>query len=345
MNNGNYRRNRRRYKVRYDRIFAVVLVLIVLIVIITSCTKGCSDDEPKPSASQSSVVDNLTGSNPAQQQTDANGQASAVPEGSDPAQASDPAAAAEFTTQNVEYTQVYSGDLVLINSLHDYKFQEGDVTLTTLYDNRNSFYSVKDNVLQLDSNTITQLNALMEAYASAAGNTDLQVIGGYRTLEEQTDKYNSAKSKFPGGYTDYHSARTFDIGIFPESGYSNYYAPDGNYAWFNDNAANYGFIVRFPDGKDSVTGEEARTYTFRYVGIPHAVYMKQNNLCLEEYIEQIKTYTSTNTLKVTSGTSQYEVYYVPANPNAATGVPVPSKSPYTISGNNVDGFIVTLQLA
>lgn len=343
MNNGSRRRTHKRYKIRYDRLIALVLVLVVLIVIITSCTKSCSNKKDKETP-QTSVVDELSTDPSSAAVTDASGQNITDSAGVAVTQP-DAAVSAEYTSENVEYAQINNGDLVLVNSLYSYKFQEGDVTLTTLYDNRNNYYGVSDNVLQLDMNVITQLNALMEAYSIANSNTDLRVICGYRTLEAQTDKYNNGKSKFQGGYSDYHTARSFDLGIFPDGPESNYYSPEGIYAWIDENAASYGFVLRYPDGKNSVTGEDARTYTYRYVGIPHAVYMKQNNLCLEEYIEQIKTYTNSNPLSVTSGVSQYQVYYVAANVNNVTSVPVPSNKPYTISGNNVDGFIVTVTVA
>lgn len=339
MNNGSRRRNRRKYKIRYDRVIAVALVLLVLIVLITSCTKGCSDNKDKDESSQSDVIDNMTG-NTQPGATDANG--AVVP---DATGAQNTPVDNSYTTQNVEYAEINKGDLVLVNSLHDYKFLEGDVTLATVYETRNNYYGVSDMVLSLDSEVITQLNAMMEAFYTSSGSDALRVIGGYRTLEAQTDKYNSGKSKFQGGFTDYHTARTFDLGIFPKGESSNYYKPEGTYAWINDNAANYGFVVRFPEGKETLTGEDSRAYTFRYVGVPHAVYMKQNNLCLEEYIELIKTHTNTNPLRVTNGTAQYDVYYIAANVNNTTGVPVPSTLPYTISGNNTDGFIVTVTVA
>jgi len=346
MNNGNRRRSRRKYKLRYDRIIAVVLVLIVLIVVITSCAKGCNkDDKQKDKGSQSSVVDELTSSNSSQPASE---NVSSKPTSSNDAQPSS-SANAEYTEINVDYAQVSKGDLVLVNSLHPYAFAPDDVNVITLFDNMNSSYSVKDNLVSLDSNVVSQLNALMEAYAAATSNTDLQVITSYRTLEEQNDRYNNAKTTIAGGYSDFHTARSFDIGIFPKDSDSYYYSPQYsetvNYGWFDENAANYGFVLRFPEDKASVTGDSGSTYTYRYVGVPHAVYMKQNNLCLEEYIEQVKTYTSTNTLKITNGTAQYEVYYVPAAANAATAVPVPSNRQYTISGNNVDGFIIAVMPA
>lgn len=342
MNNGNRRRSRRRYRVRYDRIIMVALVLMVLILAITSCAKGCSDKgDKKKESSQNSVVDELTSGNSASTPDGQNGNANQG--ASDTAQQN--TGALEFTTQSVEYTEVNNGDLVLVNSLYEYKFNEGDINVVTLYDHRENCYSVSDYVISLDSDTITQLNAFMTGFYTAQANMDISVIGGYRTYEKQNEKYQSGTSKFQGGYSDYNAGRTFDIGIFPQTGSSNYYAPDGIYAWIDEHAADYGFILRFPEGKETLTGESGRTYTYRYVGVPHAAYIKQNNLCLEEYIEQIKTYTSTSPLSITSGTSMYSVYYVPANANSATEVPVPSNRTYTISGNNVDGFIVTVTMS
>lgn len=345
MNNGSRRRGRRKYKIRYDRIAAVAIVLIVLILLLSSCVKGCSkkdDKDKKKDPPQSSVVDELT--------TDPNAPPASTPDSqnTDPNTPSQPGVTgtvSDSTVKSMEYSQINNGDLLLVNSLYPYKFQEGDASITTVFDHRNDCYTTSDNIISLDQNTITQLNALMEAYFNATSNKDLRIIGGYRTIEVQNDKYNNGKSKFQGGYSDYHTGRSFDIGIFPQGQNSNYYNAEGTYAWFAQNAASYGFIERYPSGKDSVTGEEARTYTYRYVGVPHAVYMKENNLCLEEYIEQIKSFSSSNPLTITSGTATYQVYYVAANANNVTDVPVPSNYSYTISGNNSDGFIVTLTIA
>ncbi len=345
-NNGNRRRKRKRYRVRYDRIICVAVVLVVLILLLTSCVKGCTKKNKNSDESQSTTfVDELTTEKPAVVTTP-DGQAVTDSAGAIATQA--PAAqqqAPEYTTQQMEYSKIYNGDLVLINTLNAYKFQEDDISLVTIYDNKNEYYAASDLVISLDANVVTQLNALMAAYATASGNTDLRIIGGYRTLEAQNDKYNNGNSRFQGGYSDYHSGRSFDIGIFPPTGSSGYYKPEGSYAWLDENAASYGFILRFPSGKDSVTGEESRTYTYRYVGVPHAVYMKQNGLCLEEYTEQIKSYTQSAPLSVTSGSSVYQVYYVPATQNGTTDVPVPSNLPYTVSGNNSDGFIVTVTVS
>ena len=54
--------------------------------------------------------------------------------------------------------------------------------------------------------------------------------------------------------------------------------------WLCRHAADYGFILRYPQGKEAVTGIQFEAWHFRYVGQEHAQYMVQHDMCLEEYI-------------------------------------------------------------
>ena len=95
-----------------------------------------------------------------------------------------------------------------------------------------------------------------------------------------------------------------------------------------------------------MTGVSYEPYHFRYVEIPHAYYIVNNGLCLEEYLEQLSTTTSPEgehlTISVDGGAT-YEVYYVKAS-GGTTEVPVPADYPYTVSGDNMNGFIVTVTM-
>ena len=349
MNNGNKRRARRRqsasksYHVRYDRIVAAVLVLIVLIVILASCAKSCSGSKDKsgssaPATTQSegetdqTIVDDL--------QTSGDTKA-IIGSAGETVQAT----ASQYTTESFSQKDMKRGSLILVNETNEYSFESEDTELLTLYDNiKTEYYSVSDYVTKLDSKTVDQLNKLMEAFYKETNCDYLTVIGGYRTLEEQNDRYNNGYSKFKGGFSDYHTAGSFDIGIFPKNGQSSgYYTPTGDYAWFDDHAAEYGFIVRFPEGKEQFTGEEARSHTYRYVGVPHATYIKMNGLCLEEYIDEVKKHNSDDPISITVEGKLYNVYYQAASAGD-TAVTVPSNKTYTVSGNNVDGFIITVEM-
>ena len=348
MTNGDKRRNRerekvsKRYKVRYDRLVAVILVFVVLIVVLASCCKSCSDkgdnknsaNKNTPTSSdntqQSSIVDNLESS------SETSSLITGTPDGQKPSES-------QYTTEVHSAADINTGNLILVNAEHEYKFPEEDTELVVLYDSIDGVsFHVSDMVTKLDTETVEQLKSLMNAFYEAEHNSDIYVIGGYRTFDEQNDRYNSNNSGFQGGYSDYHTGRSFDMAIFPKDSSSGYYSPTGVYSWIDEHAAEYGFVVRFPEGKESYTGERTRAYTYRYVGAPHAVYMKQNNLCLEEYIDKLKEHTNDKPIEVAVGSKLYQVYYVPANAAGDTEVPVPSNKTYKVSGNNVDGFIVTV---
>ena len=54
--------------------------------------------------------------------------------------------------------------------------------------------------------------------------------------------------------------------------------------WLLEHCAEYGFVQRFPSGKEDITGVMNETWHFRYVGVEAAVYMTENHLCLEEFL-------------------------------------------------------------
>lgn len=56
------------------------------------------------------------------------------------------------------------------------------------------------------------------------------------------------------------------------------------YTWLVNNAHNYGFILRYPEDKTEITGIIYQPWHWRYVGVDVATEMKEQNLCLEEYL-------------------------------------------------------------
>ncbi len=54
---------------------------------------------------------------------------------------------------------------------------------------------------------------------------------------------------------------------------------------FREKAAKYGFILRYPAGKEHITGIGHEPWHFRYVGVPHAEIMASEGLTLVEYTD------------------------------------------------------------
>ncbi len=381
MNKGSQRRKKRKYRVRYDRVFAVLFALVVMSVVVTSCVKGMLGKDDKSvlksptdvSADKSGQAEEneITTSLPEISTETTTGVSAGAAAGSTSTTAMTTTTITTTTTETAtsttttttatrvkeslpkDYTTVpvssadaYSGNLVMVNANHIYQFPPDDIELVTLYDHISTeYYGVSDLVISLDAEVVEHLNQLMQDFAETQYNTDIFIIGGYRSAEEQNQKYSYGTSYTIGGFSDYHTGRSFDMGVFPQNGSSSgYYSPTGVYSWIDEHASDYGFVVRYPDGKENITGEKARTQTYRYVGVPHSTYMKQNNLCLEEYIEKLKSYTTNKPLEISSGTGLYKVYYVEADYDDTTDIGVPKNSEYEISGNNEDGFIVTVKV-
>ena len=237
--------------------------------------------------------------------------------------------------------------MVLVNKQHEYSFPASEDSVEMVYSKKTDSYQVADLETYLAPRAITALNSMMDAFYSEKGHGDCIVVSGFRSKDKQDELFNSGTTDIKGGYSDYHTGLSFDLGVYPDGESSYYYKPEGDYAWINDNCAKYGFVLRFPEGKESAAGvSESKSYQFRYVGIPHAICMKENNLCLEEYTEFVKNYTYDGEhIKVAGPDKNYEIYYVEANmAGGDTEVPVPAGKEYTISGNNVDGFVVSVEV-
>lgn len=56
------------------------------------------------------------------------------------------------------------------------------------------------------------------------------------------------------------------------------------YTWLYENAYKYGFILRYPQGKQEITGTEYEPWHYRYVGMEAAREMNGEKMCLEEYV-------------------------------------------------------------
>ena len=61
---------------------------------------------------------------------------------------------------------------------------------------------------------------------------------------------------------------------------------DEVYVWLAENAYRYGFILRYPQGKEQITGTNYEPWHYRYVGVENAKIIYEQQICLEEYIER-----------------------------------------------------------
>lgn len=259
------------------------------------------------------------------------------------------------TYVDLTFEDIPNGILVLIDADREYVFPDKS-NVTEIYGKKNDCYGLINSTVTLNIEAIDALNRMMEDFFNATvgkgpegrGISDVIVSGAFRSFEDQETLFNQygASSTFAPGHTDYHSGYSFYLKAYNASAGTRELDKAGEaYAWIAENAWKYGFICRYPTAKKAtIGGLMDGTGHYRYVGKAHAAAMYQNNWCLEEYLEYVKDYTYQSPLKVTDGSgTKYEIFYAACDLNSTVRIPVNDKVPYTISGNNYDGFVICYQ--
>lgn len=124
--------------------------------------------------------------------------------------------------------------------------------------------------------------------AAAADGISLWILSSFRSYEDQDVIYNryvaqdgrdaaDTYSSRPG-HSDHQTGYTFDLNSLEQDFQ---YDPAGQ--WLDKNCYKYGFIIRYPKGKESSTGYMYEPWHVRYIGVDLATKVTQSGLSLEEY--------------------------------------------------------------
>lgn len=239
------------------------------------------------------------------------------------------------------------GTLLLVNRAH--RFDAALAHPVCVYDNMTSSYLVKDTLLSLDGEALDALNRWMDAFAGETGLRDVLVVAGWRSSDDQQALYDNALRTKGQAYADaylalpgaseHHTGFAVDLDTYDiQAGTCGGFDGAGTYSRAAACAWEYGFVQRYPEDKAEFTGIAYEPWHFRYVGLPHAMLMAQEGLCLEEYIDMLHAHPFEGEhLFVTCLGAEYEIY-VCAGPQIA----VPETGCFTLSGDNDGGFIVTV---
>ena len=224
---------------------------------------------------------------------------------------------------------VYSGNLLTLNSTARYKgevetvnLQErkdrpktdtGENSYTVLKADRTRFYATEE--------TAAALNKMLQAFYNAKKDDNILISGAYDTtaITSQDAVFSSGEAIALSYFHDYATNGINDKRSI---------AKVDTYNWIYANAHKYGFVA-----------VSAGSNIFRYIGVTHATAMKTRGLSLDNYLKQLKN--STPDIPMTlNANGTYVAYYCPVS-----NVQVPKNYAYEISGNNVDGVIVTVNLS
>ena len=159
---------------------------------------------------------------------------------------------------------------------------------------------------QLDKDVLPYATALMDA--AWADGIDIFIKSPFRSYETQERLYNNEVNYWIRKGMGQSEAEDKAATIVARPGTSEHhcgFAIDFNetntsfensdaYRWMLNNAADYGFILRYPEQKQEITGVIYEPWHWRFVGINVAKDINSKNMCLEEYIEEINNKGSVN---------------------------------------------------
>ena len=208
--------------------------------------------------------------------------------------------------ENSEPVDVLAGDVpMLVNADHpvDEYFVPADlVELRDILDKK--LVKIKYKKTRGVRTAVEALNIMLEA-AKEDKIKNWQVSAGYRTWDDQVKLLNAKissyrkknkdwssskarraalKSVAEAGCSEHHLGLAFDLNVPGAKTFSS----TKQYKWLKEHCWDFGFIIRYTKEKQEITGFNPEAWHIRYVGVEHAQYMKEHDLCLEEYIQGIE---------------------------------------------------------
>lgn len=141
--------------------------------------------------------------------------------------------------------------------------------------------------------------ALENMFAAAKKDgTPLAGVSAYRSHSTQTTLFNryvqkdgeAAAKKYSAvpGHSEHETGLAIDVaGSTGKCAAEDCFGGTPEAKWLEDHAHEYGFIIRYPKGKESVTGYQYEPWHLRYVGTQMAKDIKTKNTTMEEYLNAV----------------------------------------------------------
>lgn len=249
-------------------------------------------------------------------------------------------------TVSLSSNMIHTGNLILVNREYPYKENYAGKMLAPVT-GANCDVLLEHRFASVYNNLIGELCA----------QSRITAVSGWRSRREQEQIYSdslfengedfTAKYVALPGHSEHQTGLAVDLALSqPDIDFIRPHFPyNGICGAFREIASKYGFIERYPKGKEDITGIGYEPWHFRYVGAPHAMIMNQTGDTFEEYHKRLKQFPFGNKpLKYDMGGSEIEIEisYLPAD-KGNVSFEIKNDTAYTVSGNNMDGFIITVR--
>lgn len=160
-----------------------------------------------------------------------------------------------------------------------------------------------DNTRQFDKRAIGELLQMLQDLKKN-GIYNVWVQSAYRSITYQEGLFNEKINTYISKGKTREEAEKLtlqtinrpgtsehNLGLAVDFNYVNYsFENTKGFKWLQENAENYGFILRYRKDKVDITKVNYEPWHWRYVGVEHAKKINELDMCLEEYIEYLKNY-------------------------------------------------------
>lgn len=158
-----------------------------------------------------------------------------------------------------------------------------------------------DDTRQFDARAIEYLNKMINDMRKS-GISNVWIQSAYRSVARQKELFDNSVNKYLKEGKTQEEAEKLTEEYINKPGSSDHnlgLAVDFNnvdnkfedlkaFKWLQENAENYGFILRYPKDKEEITQISYESWHWRFVGEEHAKKMNKLHMCLEEYVEYLK---------------------------------------------------------
>jgi D-alanyl-D-alanine dipeptidase/carboxypeptidase len=182
-------------------------------------------------------------------------------------------------------------------------------------------------------------------------------VSGYRAMGEQQTIYADSLRRHGDDFTqkyvalpgcsEHQTGLAIDLALAENGDAIDFIRPDFPYTGickrFRELSIQYGFIERYPAGREQITQIAHEPWHFRYVGYPHSEIMEEKDLTLEEYTDYLQQFPYKGLhLCLQRKRRSFEIFYIPVPSDKGAFIEIADGVPYQVSGNNKDGTVVTL---
>ena len=201
----------------------------------------------------------------------------------------------------MDYTMLVNRTHKLSDSTFENEIKPNIIAVETKKDNSAVFriFGIEDKATYLEKKTAEKFKEFQD-FAEKNGIL-IDITSGFLSFEQQDKKYKyfiekkgqewADKSSCPPGYSEHNTGLAMDFDIFrngrwggialDEKGNTN---PQTD--WLHEHLHEFGFILRYPRGKEDITKMKFEPWHIRYVGEELAKYIYENKITLEEYYDQ-----------------------------------------------------------